>query len=174
MVARVGPGDGEALRVGRLVDETWAAQCITSGIASGEGLIALVADPGEDDEPRRVDKRSLVIEEEFARLLATGRREGSTVSPVLRSAWAGRPLNITTKATALPATGHLVSVVAHVTADELHAKLREVDIANGLANRFLVTFAQRSKLLPSGGALRDHDLEDLTAATRRAGSPRPR
>lgn len=158
--ARKGTSLAEGTRVGRLLDETWAAECMTSGIASGEGVIALVADTVEDDEEPR-DRRALIVEEEFARLLNTGRREGSTVSPIIRAAWDGRPLRITTKANSVAASGHLISVVGHITRDELHQRLTDVDVANGLANRFLLVFATRSKLLPSGGNLYDEDLADL-------------
>ena len=159
--ARKGTSVAEAMRAARMVDERWSEDCVTSGIASGEAVIALVAEPAEDDEPRRVDHRAMVIEEEFARLLSTGRREGSTVSPVIRAAWDSRPLRITTKANSLTATGHHISVLGHITADELHTAGRSLDIANGLHNRFLFVYAQRSKLLPSGGSLRDADLADL-------------
>lgn len=159
--ARKGTSVAEAMRAARMVDERWADECVTSGIASGEAVIALVAESGDDDEPRRVDRRALIIEEEFARLLSTARREGSTVSPIIRSAWDSRPLRITTKANSLTATGHHISVLGHITADELHSVGRSLDIANGLHNRFLFAYAQRSKLLPSGGSLRDGDLADL-------------
>lgn len=166
--SRKGTSVAEAMRPARMVDDTWSTDCVTSGIASGEAVIALVADPGEDDEPRRVDKRALILEEEFARLLATGRREGSTVSPVIRAAWDSRPLRITTKANSLTATGHHIAVLGHITSDELHAVGRSLDLTNGLLNRFLFTFAQRSKLLPSGGTLRDLDLADLADDARQA------
>ena len=77
--ARKGTSLAEGARVGRLLDEAWAGECMASGIASGEGVIALVADDVEDGEAPR-DRRALIVEEEFARLLNTGRREGSTVS----------------------------------------------------------------------------------------------
>lgn len=161
--ARKGTSVAEAMRAPRMVDQRWADECVTSGIASGEAIIALVAEPDEDDVPRRLEHRALIIEEEFARLLSTGRREGSTVSPVIRSAWDSGPLRVTTKANSLTATGHHISVLGHITADELHTAGRSLDIANGLHNRFLFVYAQRSKLLPSGGTLRDGDLADLVS-----------
>lgn len=160
--ARKGTATAEALRFANLVDPEWS-RCQSSGIASGEGLIALVADPSDAEDERRVDRRALVIEEEFARLLNVGRREGSTVSTTLREAWDGKPLRITTKHDPLRVTDHLISVIGHITNEELQQKLTTVDVANGLANRFLFVHAERSKLLPSGGHLRVEDLSDLVA-----------
>jgi hypothetical protein len=51
----------------------------------------------------------------------------------------------------LRATGAHVSVIGHITADELRRYLDRTEAANGLANRFLFVCAQRSKLLPRGG-----------------------
>lgn len=163
--ARKGTSWAETSRVTSAVDETWFADCVTSGLGSGEALIVKVAD--DPEQPGMKDPRALVIEEEFARLLAVGRREGSTLSTVVREAWDGRPLRNNTKANPLEAKTHLISVIGHITADETHAKITELDVANGLLNRFLIVYVQRSKLLPSGGTLRDEDLDGLIARTRR-------
>jgi len=55
----------------------------------------------------------------------------------------------------LRATGALVSVLAHVTTEELRRGLTATEVANGFANRFLFVWARRSKLLPEGGSLSD-------------------
>ena len=51
--------------------------------------------------------------------------------------------------------GAHVGVLAHVTVEELRAKLDEIEQANGFANRHLFPLVRRSKLLPSGGNLDD-------------------
>ena len=45
-----------------------------------------------------------------------------------------------------------LSVIAHITPGELLNSLTETDRVNGFANRFLLSCARRSKLLPDGGA----------------------
>ena len=51
------------------------------------------------------------------------------------------------------ATGAHVSIIAHVTREELVANLTETERANGFANRFLFAWVRRSKILPEGGSL---------------------
>jgi hypothetical protein len=94
-----------------------------------------------------------VVESEFARLLTVGNREGSILSAVVRDAWDGVPLQHVTRHDPLKVDRHHVSVVAHVTEDELQARLTRTDVANGFANRFLFALVTRSKLLPHGGDL---------------------
>ncbi len=54
-----------------------------------------------------------------------------------------------------------VSIVGHITRDELRRQISDVDMANGLANRFLWRCVRRSKCLPEGGSLLDRALEPL-------------
>lgn len=78
-------------------------------------------------------------------------RAGNTLSPVIRNAWDGRPLQTLTKNSPLKATGALISIIGHITQDELRNRLKRTDRANGFANRFLFCLTKRSKLLPFGG-----------------------
>ena len=66
-----------------------------------------------------------------------------------------------TRNNALAATGAHISIVGHITDDELRTRLTRTDAANGFANRFLFAVIKRSKLLPFGGGLADHDLLHL-------------
>lgn len=151
-------------------DRTWTAECILGGLSSGEGLIWAVRDPIEKRErvsrrgepPAYVtvtddagveDKRVLVQEAEFATVLKQFERQGNTLSPVLRQAWESGALRSMTKNSPARATGAHVSVVGHITQDELMRYLTATETANGLANRFLFCAARRSKLLPDGGTL---------------------
>ncbi|MGA7698186.1 MAG: hypothetical protein WCB27_01145, partial [Thermoguttaceae bacterium] len=59
------------------------------------------------------------------------------------------------------ATGAHISIVGHITRDELRQQLAEVDMANGLANRFLWLCVRRSKCLPEGGALHEVDFAPI-------------
>jgi hypothetical protein len=56
-----------------------------------------------------------------------------------------------TKKSPLRATNPHISVVGHITEDELRARLNRTEAANGFGNRFLFVNVRRSKLLPHGG-----------------------
>jgi hypothetical protein len=159
--ARKGSALAQIRRLLALVDPTWAAGCILPGLASGEALIAEVRDGTGDGDLGVADKRRLVLEPELARLLAVAGRQGSTLSHVIREAWDGHPLKNRTKHQALVASGAHISVLAHITREELLRRLDDVEIANGFANRFLFALVRRSKKLPEGGSLDPAALDDL-------------
>jgi hypothetical protein len=94
-----------------------------------------------------MDKRLLMYESEFTRLLAIFSRDSETLGMVLRQAWEDDALAAISKKNPVRATGAHVSVIAHVTHDDLHANLRLTDVANGLGNRFLWACARSSKRL---------------------------
>ena len=52
-----------------------------------------------------------------------------------------------------PRYGAHVSLIGHITADELRRYLTATETANGFGNRFLWICADRSKLLPEGGTV---------------------
>ena len=99
------------------------------------------------------DKRLMVQEGEFASVLRRMRREGNSLSPVIRTLWDRGQARTITKANAERATDAHVSIVGHITRDELRRELTATDAANGFANRFLFVAARRSKVLPHGGRL---------------------
>lgn len=141
-------------------DRHWHANRVRSGFGSGEALVTAVADPDPDGDPDDdgfavKDPRLLVVEGEFARILDVTRREGNVLSAIARDAWDGRRLECNTKHSRVTATGAHISVLAHVTADELRAKLDSTEIANGFGNRFLFVAARRSKRLPRGSRIPD-------------------
>lgn len=172
-VARKGSSWGRVSQVMGQVDSGWYGECVHSGLSSGEGLIHQVRDPvwgpGEDGEPTvldegATDKRLLVVEDEFGAVLRVLRREGNTLSTIIRSAWDGRTLATMTRRSPLKATGAHVSVIAHVTAPELRDYLDKAELFGGFANRFLWALARRSKLLPHGGL--ELDLTSLVTRLR--------
>jgi hypothetical protein len=57
-----------------------------------------------------------------------------------------------TKHSPLRATGAHISIIGHITIDELRARLTRTEAANGFANRFLFPLVRRSKELPFGGS----------------------
>ncbi len=121
-----------------------------SGLSTGEGLVWAVRDPAGTD-PGAPDQRLLVVEPEFASVLKATGRDVNTLSPVLRSAWDGRPLQLLTKNAPARASAAHVAVVGHITAAELRAQLHAVELANGFMNRFVVLACRRVRLLPEGG-----------------------
>jgi hypothetical protein len=149
------------------LDPEFAAQCISSGLASGEGLIYEVRDPTGSDTGAH-DKRRLIIESEFAQVLKVLAREGNTLSPVVRNAWDGKPLQTMAKNTPVRATGAHVSLIGHITKDELLRFVSGTELANGFVNRFLLVAVTRSQELPFGGRLQGEQLARVRDATRTA------
>jgi hypothetical protein len=153
--ARKGSSFGQALHLIKQADPAWAKR-IASGASSGEGLIWEVRDPREakgnqDADPGADDKRLLMVETELASPLERMAVPGNTLSPVLRQAWDGGKLDTLVKTNRATATNAHLSVIGHITAEELQRKLTATEQANGFANRFIWIFAKRSKMLPRGG-----------------------
>jgi hypothetical protein len=182
---RKGTSWGIVSRLLSEVDDRWFGERLVSGLSSGEGLIWHVRDPIEAQEPikehgrvvdyQRVivdegikDKRLLVIEPEFARVLKVAERESNTLSATVRQAWDTGRLAILTKTKAATATGAHISLVGHITRRELQAELTGTAAANGFANRFLWTCVRRSKLLPEGGAWASVDSSGFVRRLREA------
>src|SRR5262249_27469062 len=137
------------------------------GLSSGEGLINEVRDErrewnrkeGREEivDPGIADKRLMIVEPEFASALAVMERPGNTLSSHIRRAWDGDKLSTITRNSPLCATGAHISIVGHITIDELRARLTRTEAANGFANRFQFPLVRRSKELPFGGSL-DHSV----------------
>ena len=167
---RVHPIFGEA-------DPTWYVNCVKSGMVSGEGIIFHIRDEvyamrkGEMElvDAGVIDKRLLLQEHEFFRVLAAMKHEGNALSPLIRDAWDGRwRLETLAKNSPNKATGACVSIVAHITVEELRSALDETAMANGFANRFLFACVRRSKELPFGSALAPETIKRLGAVTQAA------
>lgn len=163
---RKGSAAAQTNRVMAHVDRRWATTRQVNGIASGEALIAAVSspvNPADGDPATIIDHRALIRESEFARFLTIANRDGSTLSAVVREAWDTGQLAITARLNPVRAENAHVSISGHITAEELRAKLTATDAANGLLNRFLFALVQRSKRLPTGGALEEKDYAALGA-----------
>jgi hypothetical protein len=156
---RKGSSWGHIKRVLERVDCDWASSQIKSGLSSGEGLINQVKDE-LDDEYSQNDKRLLVTEEEFATTLKTAERHGNTLTAIIRQAWDSGDIRTLTKIP-LVATDSHISIIAHVTKDELKRYLTSTEIGNGFANRFLWVIVQRSKVLPEGGSFHEENIDKL-------------
>jgi predicted transcriptional regulator len=174
--ARKGTSWSEVERLLIRVDESFQ-DCIQNGLSSGEGLIYHVRDERTEKKPIKTkgiitsyqdeivdagatEKRAFVIEPEFARVLQSMKREGNTLSSVIRQAWDTDRLRVMTK-NPVKATEAHVSIVGHITEIELIRNLDETESANGFANRFNWICAKRSKYLPDGGNLAENDLNEI-------------
>ena len=151
--ARKGTSWGRSRTVVIGADPEWETR-IVSGLSSGEGLIAQVA-KGEESEQseQRSDPRLLVVESEFVSALKVAGRDGNTLSAVIRAAWDTGTLRTLTRHSPLSAEDAHVSILGHITAEELRRYLDATEMANGFANRFLWLCVRRSKSLPEGGSL---------------------
>jgi hypothetical protein len=180
---RKGTSWGRTLSLLANADPEWTKNCITTGLSSGEGLVWSVRDAVEVLEPIKekgrilnyqmvikdmgvADKRLLVVESEYAQTLKVLKREGNTLSSILRQAWDSGALSVMTKNNAARATDTHASIVAHITRPELAKCMCDTDCWNGFANRFVWCLVRRSKLLPDGGNGLDLTplMERLTAA----------
>jgi hypothetical protein len=167
--ARKGTSWGHVYRLFREVEEQWAADRVQTGASSGEGIIWSVRDPISKRErikeknevhyeeveadPGVEDKRLLVFEPEYANVLKQLERQGNTLSVILRQAWDGNDLRALTKNSPARASEAHVSLIGHVTIEELRRYLTATETANGFGNRHLWVCTDRSKLLPDGGCV---------------------
>jgi Protein of unknown function (DUF3987) len=134
----------------RDADPDWARNCIKGGVVSGEGIIYHLRDPNplNETDPGVSEKRLQLIESEFATLLKATERQQNTSSEVLRQAWDGQILRTLAKNSPLQASDTHVSVITHITLNELRRNLTSTQQANGFGNRFLWALVRRSKELP--------------------------
>ena len=176
--ARKGTSLGHVLAAFQNVDADWCKGRVMGGLSSGEGLIWGVRDEirelvpvkekGQSRREEQVtdpgvnDKRLLVTEPEFASVLQRAERETNTLSAIIRQAWDSGNLRVLTKKQAATATNAHISLIGHITRDELRRLLSSTEAANGFANRFLWVCARRTKCLPHGGRLNSVDFSSLT------------
>jgi hypothetical protein len=150
------------------VNEEWLSNRMRDGFQSGESLIHAVRDAqygiipvnkrkaGQAEKAEKTlvdegvsDKRLLIVEEEFARLLTVASRPGNTLSSTLRKAWDAKQwLHTEGKISPEKATGAHISMIGHVTIKELLDCLTEVENRNGFSNRVLWIATKRGQKLP--------------------------
>jgi hypothetical protein len=166
---------GVVRAVMRDVDADWVRWCRTPNLVSGEGLIDRVRDDvyrvmvnkktGEPEnvlvEPGVEDKRLLCEIQELAGTMRAGRSERSTLFQCMREAWDGVDLATMSKNSRRTATEPHISVVAHITPEELSKLQTDAEIYGGTWNRFLWIASKRARLRPHGGDFDDlRDLQD--------------
>ena len=157
---------------------SWTANCLQSGLSSGEGLVWAVRDEirrrdpvkesgrviGYEEvvaDPGIKDKRVVFIESEFASVLKVAAREGNTLSGVIRQAFDSGDLRLRTKNNPAQASGAHISIIGHVTREELMRYMSTTEMGNGFANRYIWFSVRRSKSLPDGEAIPDAGLAPI-------------
>jgi hypothetical protein len=182
---RKGVSVGHVRRTLETIETAWGT-AIKSGMSSGEGLIWQVRDQivkivakkdkktGITDyveeivDPGIDDKRLLVVESEFATVLRQLSREGNILSTVIRDAWDRGDLSTLTKNSPARATGAHISIIGHITKDELRRYLDRTEAGNGFGIRFMWFCVRRSKCLPEGGRVQDVNFAPLLQRLRAA------
>jgi hypothetical protein len=164
--SRKGTSWGHVERIASTAEPEWCAR-VKSGLVSGEGLIWEVRDDAE--APIKPENAGLlVIESELASILKVVKRKENTLSAVVRQAWDTGTLNTLSKNSPAHARDAHISIVGHITRDELVRELTNTEMGNGFANRFIWTCVRRSKLLPEGGSLTLDELMPLIERFKRA------
>lgn len=163
--ARKGTSWARVKNVLSSLDDLWLTTSIKSGVVSGEGITQVF----QDDN----DRRLLLLESEFGQVLQAMRREGNTVSVLLRQAWDGTRLAVLRRNNPIEVEGAHISMIGHITLPELHQLLDRVEISNGTANRCLWVYADRATLLPDGGQVPELDSQ-LTRLARAVDAARDR
>ncbi len=168
---RKGTGGDIVVDAVGFADAYWADHCRSPNLASGEGVIDALRDavvkyvpvkngaPGEFEtiviDPGVEDKRLMIVCPEFVAAMNASKRENATLSQTLREAWDGRTLRTMAKNSARTATDPHLSIIGHVTRQELLRAMREADVYGGLFNRFIFILSDRARELPHGGNLDD-------------------
>lgn len=168
----------------RKVDIEWHNSRIRSGLSSGQGLIWNVRDEvikeseGDDGKTKKTvvdkgepDKRLLVVEEELSTVLKATPQEGNILSAILRQAWDSGNLRTLTSGRVynpVVATGAHVSIIGHITKQELLRYLDSTEQCNGFGNRFLWFIVEQSKLIPNPQGTPDEILAPLIQRVREA------
>lgn len=138
------------------------------GLSTREGLALLIHDGythGKDEIPAIRDKRLWVVESEFANVLHQAKRDGNTLSAALRDAWDGIGIRPATKTSKLWASDPHISMSAAITPTELRSLMQARELTNGFANRFLIFWAERERIISFPTPTPQEVLEDLVTRT---------
>jgi Protein of unknown function (DUF3987) len=141
----------------RAIDPDYITGNCSGGFQSGEAVVEAIRDEVEiikEDGDVEVlegvpDKRLLVIEEEFSRLLKLSARQGSILSDIMRVAYdSDISLRARSKKHPAIASNPHISLIGHITPEELKVCMANADIYNGFANRILWCASKRSGKVP--------------------------
>lgn len=160
-----------------VIKQTIDACRISPGpLSSGEGIVYNVRDEDrkfvvdrktgdghwEVTDPGIEDKRLFVLDEEFAAALQCTKREGNTLSAVIRTLYDSGDCEPLTKGNPIKATGAHVGISTHITVGELTKLLTATEQINGFGNRFLWVLAKRQKIVPFPEGIPQKIIGELT------------
>lgn len=139
-------------------NQLWAPAQISPGpLSSGEGLLEAV----KDDSFEGNDKRLFILDEEFATALKCTKRDGNTLSTIIRRLWDCGDVEPLTKFNKIKVTGAHVCITTHITLEELNMNFNSMEIFSGLANRFLWICAKRQKVLANPEPMPEDELAKI-------------
>ena len=150
------------------LDPTLCPQIHRGGLSSREGLATLIHDGfqhGNREVPAITDKRLWVVESEFANVLQQSRRQGNTLSTALRDCWDGVCIKPATKSNRIFASRPHVCLSGAITPNELTGLMSTKDLSNGFANRFLMIWAERTRITAFPKATPQSTVEHLAQQT---------
>ena len=147
--------------------DSMAPQVHSGGLSTREGLALMIHDgwmQGKTEVEPIHDKRLWVIESEFVNVLMQSKRDGNTLSAALRDVWDGVSIKPATKGQPRIWASHPhICLSAAITGTELHAVMASRELTNGFANRFMVIWAERTKMLPFPRATPQHEVDTLAS-----------
>ncbi|HEX4501903.1 MAG TPA: bifunctional DNA primase/polymerase [Scandinavium sp.] len=156
-----------------LVDEGWVDK-ITSGLASGEGLIEAIADATMTGETSTIqgkkvahtynaghaDKRLMIFEPELGRLIKVLQRQGNTTMETLIDLWdRGFASKLTIQSRHVKDAR--ISVVMHAPMVVVQEQMSYDWLMNGFGNRFIWVWAKRTHLEPIGHKIPEEALDPI-------------
>jgi Bifunctional DNA primase/polymerase, N-terminal/Protein of unknown function (DUF3987)/Primase C terminal 1 (PriCT-1) len=166
--AQAAKGDSWS-RVHNLFKHVDPSHSIRSGVQTGEAVIDMLADADltvNDEHTRNgvtaVDKRCLLYQSEFVRMLHVSKRQGSILKDIFREVWDTGATESIAKSSQQRVTNATLSIIGHITKDDLEHDLEQVDLENGFANRFLYVHSERTKYLSSARSLTTREIHFLT------------
>lgn len=170
-LARKGTSLGVAIAILEEIILDFIKNNIKSGATSAEGIIHHNRDPIFEVKDKKgktekvcidggvTDKRLMIIETEFGSVLISMKREGNKLSTTIRDAYDSKNLSTLSKNNSVKSTNPHISIIAHITIEELKHLLNSVDIFNGFGNRFMFIYTKSDKILPEAPSIKDLDLK---------------
>lgn len=145
--------------------DSMAPQVHSGGLSTREGLALMIHDgwtQGKNEVEPIHDKRLWVVESEFVNVLMQSKRDGNTLSSALRDCWDGVSIKPATKGQPrVWASNPHICLSAGITGSELHNVMAARELTNGFANRFLMIWAERDKILPFPRATPQDEVDAL-------------
>lgn len=149
LVGGTGSGKGSSLAWVRwmmaAIDEAYLDDRAVTAVGSGQGRLRKITDPvyGKANNGDQVtvvdgsdDKRVLYVEEELGQLF-TKMMTQDTVEKMITKAWDSGVLETLTKHESMRCAQPHVSIIGHITPDELYDRLEKRLVDNGCSNRWL-------------------------------------